>query len=119
MEIVCSICKELHDRTLLCSGCIDKRARDPRIPSGVNEKGYDLEDWQYLCLLELALSGEKLNEYEYKFLQLQPSKVLTKAEAEAMRDERIRRVQTKAKQREEEDRKMAEREAKKQNCRLF
>ena len=118
MEIICSICKEMHDHTLLCSGCMSERARDPRIPPGINERGYDLDDWQYFRLLELILSGEKLNEYEYKFLQIRPTQILTIQEAKDMCNKRIQHIQAKAKQREEEDQKAAMREAKRQSCRL-
>lgn len=119
MEVRCSICHGSHDSTLLCSGCMGERARNPRIPPGINERGYDLDDWRYFYLIELVLSGEKLNDNEYKFLQIQPDKALSKQEAERMYDNRIQYIQSKAKQREEDDRKAAISKAKRKSCRLF
>lgn len=119
MEIICTICGELHDNTVLCPGCMNEYSRNPRVPPGVDEEGYDLDDWQYLRLLEIALSGEKLNKYEYKFLQLQPNQIPTRQMAEKMYDGRIQHIQAKAKQREEERQKGAMKNARRQSCQLF
>lgn len=119
MEIRCSICDTLRNPTSYCSGCMSKREREPRIPPGVDILGYDLDDWQYFYLIELILAGGKLNEYEYNFLQILPSKTLTRKEAEDMCEKRIKRMQGKAEQRHIQNRQAIDKETKRHNNRLF
>lgn len=90
MEVKCSICGEIHDDSVLCSGCMGKIQQGVRIPGGINPARCDTRDWQYLQLLELHLSGQKLRKHELKMLNLEPGEALTIEQAKRLSAERIK-----------------------------
>lgn len=92
MEVKCSICGEIHDDSVLCSGCTGKMLQGIRIPPGIHQARCNVRDWQYLQLLELHLAGEKLRQHELKLLNLRPGEILSVEQAKQLSAERIKKM---------------------------